>query len=235
MGMNTFENEDNMWRAWQESAPRLYEKTYYGGNTIVGRVNNAGHRIVEQWFSQEDHISSVLEVGAGTGYHLSFVRHRFDSYVMTDLSPGLLRLAQEKNGDSSNLSYEVQDATKLGYDSGTFDRLISIYNLEHLLEPHKVMKEWKRVLRPGGILSIAIPLDGGIAWRLGRYLTTRRSFAREGLDLDYIIAREHINPSYNLISLIRHYFDDRHEQWYPMKIPSVDVNLVYCCNLRSMS
>lgn len=221
-----------MWVAWQNAAPSLYERTYYAENSLVARVNNAGHRMAEAPFGPESFFGSVLEVGAGTGRHLQHVRHRFDRYVMTDLSADMLALARYRYRDCAGLQFETADATNLSYPDASFDRVISIYNLEHLPQPHHVLREWRRVLKPGGTLSIAIPLDGGVAWRLGRYLTTRRAFAREGLDLDYIIAREHINPSYNLISLIRHYFVQRKEAWYPFGIPLVDINLVYCCELR---
>ena len=164
--------------------------------------------------------------------HLQFVRHQFDRYVVSDLSPNLLDIARQRLGSRQDVDFEIQDATQLTYPDASFDRLISIYNLEHLPRPHLVLKEWLRVVRRGGVLSIAIPLDGGVAWRLGRHLTTRRSFASEGLDLDYIIAREHINPSYNLISLIRHYFLKRSESWYPFGVPLVDVNLVYTCSVE---
>lgn len=224
--------EDPMWLAWQDAAPRIYDKTYYQGNSIVSHINTAGHWLLERRFSANDHFERVLEVGAGTGIHLGYVRHKFGRYVMTDLSPQLLDKARERYAGRADIDYAVCDATALDYDDKSFDRLISVYNLEHLPQPHHVLTEWRRVLRPGGVLSIAIPLDGGLAWRLGRYLTTRRSFAREGLDLDYIIAREHINPSYNLISLIHHYFGQRWEGWYPLRIPSVDLNLVYCCTVK---
>lgn len=225
------EHEDDMWFAWQKAAPRIYDKTYYQGNPVVAHINDAGHKNMELMFGKKEYFSSVLEVGAGTGYHFPFVGHRFDLYVMTDLSDNLLRLAQAKYKKRADLKCEIQDATKLSYPDAHFDRLISVYNLEHLQFPHLVLKEWCRVLKPGGVLSIAIPLDGGIAWRFGRYLTTKRSFAREGLDLNYIIAREHINPSYNIISLIHHYFKKVQENWYPLRIPLVDLNLVYCCRI----
>jgi phosphatidylethanolamine/phosphatidyl-N-methylethanolamine N-methyltransferase len=225
-------HEDEMWLAWQKAAPYIYDKTYYTGNGLVARVNLSGHRLVEQPHGSSCHFSRVLEVGAGTGMHLQFVRHQFDEYVVSDLSPNLLNIARQRLGGREDVGFEIQDATQLTYPDASFDRLISIYNLEHLPRPHLVLKEWSRVVRRGGVLSIAIPLDGGVAWRLGRHLTTRRSFANEALDLDYIIAREHINPSYNLISLMRHYFPNRSEAWYPLRVPLVDFNLVYCCSIE---
>ncbi|MCE7887427.1 MAG: class I SAM-dependent methyltransferase [Alphaproteobacteria bacterium PRO2] len=224
--------EDKMWVSWQEAAPCIYDRIYYSGNPLVSKVNNAGHWLLEKSFGSDVHFDRVLEVGAGTGFHLEQVKHTFNEYMMTDISADLLDKARVRHANRKNVGYEIQDATALKYPDNSFDRLISVYNLEHLPQPHRVLREWRRVLKPGGIISISIPLDGGIAWRLGRYLTTRRAFAREGLDLNYIIAREHVNPSYNLISLIRHYFSDVQETYFPLRIPMVDLNLVYSCNIR---
>lgn len=224
--------EDKMWISWQEAAPRIYDRIYYSGNPLVSRVNNSGHWLLEKSFGPDVHFDRVLEVGAGTGFHLEQVKHTFNEYLMTDISADLLDKARVRHANRKNVGYDIQDATALKYPDNSFDRLISVYNLEHLPQPHRVLREWRRILKPGGVLSISIPLDGGIAWRLGRYLTTRRTFAREGLDLNYIIAREHVNPSYNLISLIRHYFSDVRETYFPLRIPMVDLNLVYSCNIR---
>ncbi len=223
--------EDSMWLDWQRKAPEIYDQIYYNSNPLVAAINRSGHWLVERFFNEKDHFSSVLEVGAGTGQHLAYVRHRFDRYLMTDINGALLAQAEKLNKGRPGVQFEVADATRLPYPDASFDRLVSFYNLEHLPNPHLVLKEWRRVVKPGGNVSIAIPADGGVAWRLGRWLTTRKSFARHGLDLDYIIAREHINPAYNLISLIRHYFNERRECWYPCRVPVLDINLVYACSL----
>ena len=225
-------NEDSMWRAWQEAAPKIYEKIYYKSNPLVAYFNNGGHFLSERFFSEKDYFGRVCEVGAGTGYHLQYVRHGFDEYFITDINRDLLDKAKQKYMGRSDLVFRVEDATRLSFPDGSFDRLISIYNLEHLLEPYLVLKEWARVVRKGGVITIAIPTEGGVAWRLGRYLTTRRSFIKQGLNLDYIIAREHVNSCYNLVSLIRYYFRVRQEIWFPARIPLIDINLIYVCQVK---
>lgn len=222
--------EDPKWAAWLEAAPTIYEQIYYQQNSVVARVNASGHKLIELDFDQSTHFGQVIEVGAGTGIHLNYVRHSFDRYVVTDISPDMLRVAEERHKDKSNVAFQVADATSLPFDDGSFDRLISVYNLEHLPEPHRVLEEWKRIVRPGGDISIAIPTEGGIAWNLGRYLTTRRDFAKRGLDLDYIISREHINACYRLRAFIAHTFPQRRERWSPLHVPSPHVNLIFAMN-----
>ena len=224
-------DEDPMWELWQQKMPELYNRSVYEGNSLVGKVNCRGHYDLEKDFGPDAHFKRVLEVGAGTGFHLDTVRHGFDEYVMTDLSPELIAQAEARYGTREGaIQYAVQDASVLPYEADSFDRLISVYNLEHIPQPHLVLKEWMRVVRPGGIISISIPTEGGIPWNLGRHLTTRRAFRKEGLDLDYIISREHINTCYRLRALIRHYMPSGNEKWYPSGIPNAHFNLIYSIN-----
>ena len=46
------------------------------------------------------------------------------------------------------------------------------------------------------------------------------------------MAREHVNPINNLVTFVRHYFDDVGEQWLPARLPSIDLNLFYICHAR---
>jgi len=229
----TVKDEDKAWLDYQAKASKIYDNIYYqSSNILVNNTNKAGHRQVERLLDKGRNFDIVLEVGAGTGFHLNFVRHTYQKYYLTDKSPEMISLAKKKHGVRSNLKYEIQDASNLDYPDASFDRLISIYNLEHIPFPHQVLKEWMRVVKPGGVISISFPLDGGVAWRLGRFMTTRRSFAKLGLNLDYIIAREHINPGYNLVSLINYYFPEKRECYYPFLVPLSDINLLYSCMLR---
>ena len=49
-----------------------------------------GHRWSEKKYSQANHFSNVLEVGAGTGAHIQEVKHTFDRYIISDLDEEFL-------------------------------------------------------------------------------------------------------------------------------------------------
>lgn len=102
--------------------------------------------------------------------------------------------------------------------------------LEHIYWPHLALKEWRRILKPGGLLSVLVPTDPGFAWRLARHMGPRRRAIKEGLEYDYIMAREHVNSCNNLVSFLRYYFPVAKETWWPLRIPSVDLNLLYSFN-----
>jgi phosphatidylethanolamine/phosphatidyl-N-methylethanolamine N-methyltransferase len=209
-----------------------WTKAYEGKNYddgLAGYFLSKSHEWCERPFPESRHFPRTLEVGAGTGIHLRYVRHGFDEYVMTDLNPPML--AQAANRAGGCVTVEAQDATALTYDDASFDRLIATHILEHLPAPHKVVREWMRVLKPGGVMSIVLPCDPGMAWRLGRCIGPRRKFTQVGIDYDYWMAREHINSINNLVSFLRFYFDSMEEQWLPLRVPSMDANLFYVAHI----
>jgi len=99
--------------------------------------------------------------------------------------------------------------------------------LEHIYYPHLALKEWVRVLKDKGTLSILIPTDPGVAWRFSRNLGPRKNAMARNITYDYVMAREHVNPCNNLIAFLKHYFPEHQDQWWPFSIPSIDINLFY--------
>lgn len=209
----------------------LYEgKNYDEG--LAGYFLGKSHEWCEGEFPPDAHFSRVLEVGAGTGVHLGYVRHSFDEYVLTDLNAPFLESAVQKVSKAGKVAIRAEDATRLSFPDESFDRVIAAHVLEHLPEPHRVMREWMRVLKPGGILSLVLPCDPGVAWRLGRAVGARQKFVKAGIEYDYWMAREHINAINNLVSFVRYYFAPQvKERWLPLRIPSMDLNLFYIAHV----
>lgn len=211
----------------------VYSELNYGAG-VAGWFLRHSHKACEAAFGPTDKFAQVLEVGAGGGHHVHFVRHPFDRYVLTDLNADYLRHLAGKTavGRSGKIEVESQDATQLSYAESSFDRVIATHVLEHLPEPHRVLQEWARVLKPGGVLSLVLPCDPGIAWRAGRALGPRAAAQKRGIEYDYWMAREHINPIGNLVQFVRYYFPDRREIWSPIGAPLTDINLFFICHLR---
>lgn len=61
-------------------------------------------------------------------------------------------------------------------------------------------------------------------------LAPGRRALKKGISYDYIMAREHINSSNNLIILLKHYAKNYSEKWWPFFLPSIDINLFYAFN-----
>ena len=52
----------------------------------------------------------------------------------------------------------IADATDLGVvATGTYDVVLSSHTLEHIANPLRALREWLRILRPGGTLCVIVP------------------------------------------------------------------------------
>jgi len=101
-----------------------------------------------------------LEIGAGTGYFsLNLLRQGWlDSVVATDVSPGMLRTlssSAERLGVSDQLTTVVCDAEQLPFDDDTFDIVFGHAVLHHIPDLEQAFREFRRVLRPGGVVAFA--------------------------------------------------------------------------------
>jgi len=92
----------------------------------------------------------VLELGAGLGQHLSFVKHKFARYYETDIRDENLPNRKQRenfNGKVIKMKLDAQDLSFI--QNGSISRIVSNCLLIHLDDPEKALKEWKRCLRIG--------------------------------------------------------------------------------------
>lgn len=106
----------------------------------------------------------VLELGCGTGSTALELADQVDRYHGTDVSPGMIAIAQGKqsNETPAHLSFSARAAGDL--PKGPHDVVIAL-NLFHLLPNLETVLEtvWD-TLQPGGLLITKTPLLGGGKW-----------------------------------------------------------------------
>lgn len=199
--------------------------------TLSGYVLEKTHKLIESEFGPETRFDQVLEVGAGKMAHFRSVRHQFTRYVACDHDPLVIDYIAAQ-GFPKTVEFELLNGDLLPFSDSSFDRLIATHVLEHIPNPHLALDEWVRIVRPGGVVSIILPCDPGLLWRMGRHFGPRRKAEKAGLPYDYFMAREHVNSIYNLKTIIDYHFPQKHEKWWPAMLPIPDINLIYAVNIR---
>src|SRR6266403_905100 len=95
----------------------------------------------------------VLEVGVGSGLNLRFYSRAVDRVCGIDLSPKLLRLAQEQTVDAGvPVSLIRASAEHLPFADAGFDAIVMTWTLCSIANPVAALIEMRRVLKPGGQL-----------------------------------------------------------------------------------
>ncbi len=82
---------------------------------------------------------------------------------------------QARAAGDERVEFAVADAYALGLPDGSFDVVHAHQVLQHLTDPVAALVEWRRVLRPGGLLAVRDSDYAGFFWapaepRLDRWL-----------------------------------------------------------------
>lgn len=103
----------------------------------------------------------ILDIGCGTGSDARLLARLVapDGQVVgIDPSDVMVAQAQLRVQDSAlPVVFEHGDGSQLRFTSASFDGCYAIRTFQHVADPHAVLTEMIRVLRPGGRLAIADP------------------------------------------------------------------------------
>ncbi|MHB1798587.1 MAG: class I SAM-dependent methyltransferase [Vulcanimicrobiaceae bacterium] len=101
---------------------------------------------------------SLLDVGCSDGYFLEklYARTAFRSGVGVDISPSTVAAARGLVNVSA-LHFEVGVSDALPFDDQSFDKLVVNELIEHVPDDEGSMKEFARVLKPGGLAYVTAP------------------------------------------------------------------------------
>lgn len=102
---------------------------------------------------QDEDLTSLLEIGAGTGQAAHFFKSAGLEIICTDLSPEMVRLCREKGLEAFEM-----DFLRLDFPDGRFDGLFAQNCLLHVPKADFAdgLQEIRRVVRPGGLIFIVM-------------------------------------------------------------------------------
>lgn len=96
----------------------------------------------------------VLDVGTGTGIAAAAARGEDRTIRGVDAAPGMLAVATRS---VAGVEFEEMDFEALRYGDDSFDVVLASHALLFARDREAALREWLRVTRPGGRLSLSVP------------------------------------------------------------------------------
>jgi SAM-dependent methyltransferase len=145
--------------------PRGYHSTtkrYRGGmDRVLSLVHRSRIRTIERILGGP---GSVLDIGCGPGVLIDQMRSRGWRVRGTERSASAARQAR----DVFDLDVSAVDVDDLVSAGATYDAVVLWHVAEHLRAPAETVRGIERLLRPGGVLLVAVPNFGSPEARIGR-------------------------------------------------------------------
>ncbi len=104
----------------------------------------------------------ILDVAGGTGEKSSQMLKMSGGVIIADLSMGMLHQARKKGGVVPVRS----QAERLPFDDETFERVMMVDALHHMIDYRAALSEMWRLVKPGGRIVIEEPDVGTMAGKL---------------------------------------------------------------------
>ncbi|HXV14382.1 MAG TPA: methyltransferase domain-containing protein [Candidatus Krumholzibacteria bacterium] len=138
------------YRAYDQQDPAEFWK--WGGILAEKFLGESGCR-----FTGEE---AMLEIGCGVGRMTKYFAGRFRHVTALDVSPEMIRQAQENLAGIDNVRLDVGNGSDLtAYPDASFDFVFSYIVFQHIPDPRVTLtylREAGRVLRPGGACYVQI-------------------------------------------------------------------------------
>lgn len=128
------------------------------------------HRIFPAIFEDRSH-KKILDTSAGVGVLGKRIMANYDAELLcNDICPKCLD-TMGKTG-LSTVSFDIDNADKpFPFENKSFDAVISLATIEHVIHIDQYMKEIRRILNDDGYLYISAPNYNGLAYLLPLLLT----------------------------------------------------------------
>lgn len=203
---------DDFMHQWHEVLPRRYHG--------IERFNH-GYALRRL---PEVRPFKTLELGAGIGAHVAFEDLSIQEYHAIEVRPSMADALRQRFPLVRTAVGDCQRA--LPYEDSFFHRVVVVHVLEHLPDLPSCLDQVRRVLKPGGILSVVLPCDPGLAYEIARKISAERFFRkRYRIPYRWLARREHINSPGEILHLLRERFVEMERSYYPLAIPIVNLNL----------
>lgn len=100
----------------------------------------------------------ILDIGSADGTFTKILLDysRADLVVGVDILPSSISYAQKRFSKNKKLKFKVADAEKIPFKNEEFNAVFCLDTIEHFLNPQKVLKEIRRVLKEGSYVIFLV-------------------------------------------------------------------------------
>lgn len=180
----------------QDTADSRFQSEQMFDNTFTAKIYNKGRKLISSEFMPKNHIMELL-------------KRTNSGDIIIELGSGNRRIREDIINLDIFLFPNVDiaaDAAKTPIKSNSVDFVVLDTVLEHVPEPHKIVKEIFRILKPGGecicIVPFVFPYHG--------YPAHYFNFSKDGLEFlfrDFSDCKVELNmgPASALVNLLSEY------------------------------
>lgn len=149
---------------------------FYGATPVLSTVLRMAQDVAIERLSPQPG-ERILDLGGGTGRGSARLLARGCRVVLADYSDGMIgRARAATRGEAAMVR---ADAGRLPFADASVDGILCTNSFHHYPDPAAALREMRRVLRPGGRLSLTDPAAEALASRIAIDLVEKRLF---GLD-----------------------------------------------------
>lgn len=136
---------------------------------FVDHEETYGPRVIKKYLEQINCIGSAVDIGAGTGRDLGFVKDRCNeaSLHAIECRPDNISNLETKRIKTYPVNIEIE---RLPFDNESIDLVICNQILEHTKEIFWILHEITRTLKTGGHLIVGVPNVASLHNRIGLLL-----------------------------------------------------------------
>ncbi len=152
------------------STPEMWAQTF-ASSTRMNPWRSLRFRRTKEWALIRRHVpagAAVLDAGCGFGEWVCFLGQQGYRAEGLDFSSDLI---SRLRATYPQLTWQNGDVRHMPYADDAFDAVISWGVIEHDEDgPAEALREFLRVLKPGGVVIVTVPLDSAAQRRAADYL-----------------------------------------------------------------
>lgn len=144
--------------SWQQTISQAFSRAAPDYQQYAGFQQQVAHRLLNCLGAHK--AGTLVDVGAGPGCNVAALQAYCEQLICVDLAPGMVRLGKAQSGP--DVAWLQADMGALPLVSQSTDCLFSSLAIQWARGPVDVLREWYRIVRPGGRVYLTTLLTGSV-------------------------------------------------------------------------